>query len=138
MFLTTLTSVGLCDVTAALVLIHEIPLCTVRGVCAITQCNVNKHYSNTQAQVWLVCPKSQCIASLLLGERDGLSMRSKDCLYFATVIPQHVSISRSLDCLGLFFIFFIFIFLKKCCLMTHILLLNYSNNLDSRLGQNCQ
>lgn len=52
-----------------------------------------------------VCPESQCVASLLLEERDGLSMESKDCLYFATVIPQHVSISTSLDCLGLVFVF---------------------------------
>lgn len=137
MFLTTLTSVGLCDVTAALVLIHTqnthfalymVCVPSLRAMSTNTTATLKPKSEST------VCPKSQCIASLLLGERDGLSMRSKDCLYFATVISQHVSISRSLDCLGLFFIFL----KKKCCLMTHILFLNYSHNLDSRLGQNCQ
>lgn len=73
---------------------------SLRAMAANTTATLKPKFEST------VCPKSQCIASLLLGERDGLSMRSKECLYFATVISQHVSISRSLDCLGLFFIYF--------------------------------
>lgn len=44
----------------------------------------------------------QCVSILLLQKHNDLSGRNQDCFYFATVIPQHVSISStSLAWLGL-------------------------------------